>query len=604
MTIDDLVRKGYFLKELPPPFSTIQFADHLTDILTDWEVIFRNNTSISSNTFVLLRNIAESNNDFKARKSKHASDFTSKYGSSKCIVFSISKGKYTRRFLQIPNPKHFALLAKKVSDLWIDINGVYKLSPYSASYPVLNPATNGRAVKTFSSGVAAFQTGLLEISRSKMIEVRLDIAKFYPSIYTHAIVWALIGKEKAKHYFRHKNNLEAYITAGDPEAILYKKGEQIDNTLRACQERQSVGFPVGPDTSHILSEVITSRIDQLISSKFGGIGLKASRFYDDYYFYVSTKDEADQIIKGVQLILSDFQLEINEGKVEINEFPFSFEQQFTLELFLFKFKITNLEYSLKHYFSMIWGFAEKSPMKADWIFKYALRTFEYRSIEIPKRNWKLFEDLLFKTCLIEPSILEIMVRILLSYSIFIDVGTFTKLKELVNVIIHEHSPLKHNFEMSWALWLAKSFSIEIDESTANKIIESRDNVSNLILLDMANNTELVMGAPNFAVIENELKDDVLFSENWLLAYEGVKKGWLIPAEADLLDNNLFFKLMKDSDVEFYNAANQLPTYSATRQTVDGHLAVVVSPALPTTYDGAVTNNEIVIVKPSDVLGGY
>lgn len=35
------------------------------------------------------------------------------------------------------------------------------------------------------------------------------------------------------------------------------------------------------------------------------------------------------------------------------------------------------------------------------------------------------------------------------------------------------------------------------------------------------------------------------SENWLLAYESVKKGWLIPSEANLLDNNLFFKILKD-----------------------------------------------------------
>lgn len=50
------------------------------------------------------------------------------------------------------------------------------------------------------------------------------------------------------------------------------------------------------------------------------------------------------------------------------------------------------------------------------------------------------------------------------------------------------------------------------------------------------------------------------SENWLLAYEGVKKGWLTPIEMDLLDKNLFFKILKDKDIEFYKTTKQLKTY--------------------------------------------
>ena len=92
------------------------------------------------------------------------------------------------------------------------------------------------------------------------------------------------------------------------------------------------------------------------------------------------------------------------------------------------------------------------------------------------------------------------------------------------------------------------------------IIETRDSVSNLILLDLINNSILVKGHPRISDIEAELKDDILMSENWLLAYEGVKKGWLTPVEMDLLDKNLFFKILKDKDIEFYKTTKQLKTY--------------------------------------------
>ena len=114
--------------------------------------------------------------------------------------------------------------------------------------------------------------------------------------------------------------------------------------------------------------------------------------------------------------------------------------------------------------------------------------------------------------------------------------------------------------MAWALWIAKTFEIEIEEQSSNDIIDTRDSVSNLILLDLINNSTLVKGSPRVADLEVELKDDILMSDNWLLAYEGVKKGWLTPSEANLLDNNLYFKILKDKNVEFYKQTKQLKTY--------------------------------------------
>lgn len=146
-----------------------------------------------------------------------------------------------------------------------------------------------------------------------------------------------------------------------------------------------------------------------------------------------------------------------------------------------------------------------------------------------------------------------------------DTSSRENLKDLISNIINEHSPINHNFEVSWALWLAKTFNIEIDEDSANKIIDTKDSVANLILLDLIKTTTLIQGVPQIHKWEAELKDDVLFSENWLLAYESVKKGWLTPANPTLLEDNLFFKLLWDLDIEFYKTTNQLTPYSVREQ---------------------------------------
>lgn len=276
--------------------------------------------------------------------------------------------------------------------------------------------------------------------------------------------------------------------------------------------------------------------------------------------YVSSKDEADKVLKGIQLILSEFQLEINEAKIKIREFPFAFEDEFTTILHSFDFRETNQINSIKHYFSLLWAFAERNPKKTDWIFKYALRIFEYSTIVIQKKTWKVFEDLMIKSALVEPAILDIFTRIFITYGSYLDMDSKEKLKRLINAIIKEHFTVQHNFETAWALWLAKTFEIEIEEQSANDIIATRDNISNLILLDLINNSCLIKGSPNVADIEAELKGDILMSENWLLAYEGVNKGWLVPSEANLLNNNLYFKILKDKNIEFYKSNKQVKPY--------------------------------------------
>lgn len=483
MTLKDLIERGYFPKELPPPFDTSDLAADIANTLATWTTGFENNTQINSPSFVLTKTATESDQDFKNRKKAHRGQFISKYNASKATVYSISKGKLSRRFLQIPNPKYFSILSDKIVSRWADYEAIFNLSEYSQSYPIPETASDKRSVSTFSKSVAEFRNSLLKTSIYKLIEVRVDISKFYPTIYTHSVAWALLGKDKAKQYFKQKDNLDALIASGDTDAELYKYAESVDMAIRACQERQSIGIPIGPDTSYIIAEIVACRIDDILKTRFASIGLKACRYYDNYYLYVSSKDEADKVLKGLQLILSEFQLEKNEAKVKIREFPFAFEDEFTTSLHSFDFKKTNQTNSIKHYFSMLWAFAERNPKKTDWIFKYALRIFEFSTIVIQKNSWKVFEDLLIKTALVEPAILDILTRIFITYNSYLDTDSKEKLKRLVNVVIKEHCAVQHNFEMAWALWIAKTFEIEIEEQSANDIIATRDSISNLILLD-------------------------------------------------------------------------------------------------------------------------
>lgn len=47
--------------------------------------------------------------------------------------------------------------------------------------------------------------------------------------------------------------------------------------------------------------------------------------------------------------------------------------------------------------------------------------------------------------------------------------------------------------------------------------------------------------------------DELYSENWILAYEGPKKGWITPS-TDYIAQDQFFSTLRSNNVEFYDMA--------------------------------------------------
>lgn len=548
MQLIHLIGKGYFPKELPPAFYTETFAGNISTIEQNWNAIYAAR---------ILRQAGESNNIYSNRKSA----YIKRYSSSKSCEYSISKGKFSRRNLKIPNPKHFLELAKIITNEWVSLSSFYLNSPYSTSYPVEEILSTGRAVKTKSENVQQLRESILESSINSLFQVKLDISKFYPTIYTHIISWSFLGKSLAKEYFKKsKAEIEALINRGDQVAAHYVMCDQIDRKVRACQDYQSVGLPIGPDTSHIISEIVACRLDIELRDKFSHIDFQAKRYYDDYYIFINSRDDADTLIKGIQKILNEYQLEINDKKIEINEFPIAFEEKWVTDLHRFEFKKTNINNSIKHYFSLLWSIGEDNFTKTDWVFKYALRRFELGGTIIPKKSWKIFENLLLKTSLIQPAILDITCRILLTYASYLDDDSKSKIKNLINKVIKDHAQVNHNFEIAWALWIAKSFELKIESEIAKIVIEMNDSISILTLLCLDKRFGLVNGTVNYSFLEATLRDNILFSENWLVAYQGVKNGWLSPAESNLIDNNDFMKILSDLDVNFFNCERQLSTF--------------------------------------------
>lgn len=140
-----------------------------------------------------------------------------------------------------------------------------------------------------------------DIYLGKRYMVHADISKCYPSIYTHAIPWALVGKDVAKDNTRKKE--EWY--------------NQIDHFAQISKNGETHGLLIGPHTSNILSEIILCAIDEELSKKYDSY----IRNIDDYICYVNTKEDADNFIIDLNRELRKYDLLMNHKKTEIYELP-------------------------------------------------------------------------------------------------------------------------------------------------------------------------------------------------------------------------------------------------------------------------------------------
>lgn len=506
LRVEDLLGKGYFPKELPPPFTTVNFAEKYSQI-----------------------KIAYQEQIEAARRENNNKD-----SYSMCVNFSIPKVGFSRRVLSIPNPLHQSILSQSICDHWDDIQNIYSQSSLSASKPVIDD--QGTRAVTTNKKYEEFKKQCILDSYDRLIQLKTDISRYYPTIYTHVIPWAIRTKEIAK-----KQRSDSHY------------GNLLDKNVRNTQSGQTMGLPIGPDTSLIISEIIACKIDQELSDKFRDFDLKGARYFDDYFLYFSDYSRAEKTLKELQSLLYDYNLEINENKTFIQKFPLTLDNSWVISLTKYQFRENKDDQAtdLYRYLSLAFEYALQNPQDA--VLKYAVKCLQ--KVNILDDNWDIFESLLLKIALCEPSTLREVITILISNTELI---SKEKVRKLAEEIIHSHCPKGHSFEVAWSLWLLRSFDISLDGEIAKKVFESNDSISILIALDMKS-LGLISGQVDISNLKSELTKDSFFGDKWLLVYESIKKGWLNPSNPTLLSENKYFCLLDQQNVEFYDGNNQIPT---------------------------------------------
>ena len=281
-----LVSKGYFPRELPPVFTTSDFGQHANDILDEWRV----KSVFSSKSAGKVPN----NN----KKKCHA--YTYIIDHAEVEIISKPKRGFERRNIHITHPIPQALLSYELEKNWKVVQKW--LSRQTFSLDEIRVADRyERAIKGINFQTHKAKKAYLEANSDWL--VKTDISRFYPTIYTHSIAWAAYGKERVK------SNLKLYKVS---------LAGRLDILVRSCNRNQTIGNPIGPETSRIIAEVISSRIDSDFQIKMPGIPKESlDRLQDDWFIGINTLERAEMVLSAITAIYRNYGLEINGGKTSI-----------------------------------------------------------------------------------------------------------------------------------------------------------------------------------------------------------------------------------------------------------------------------------------------
>lgn len=455
----------------------------------------------------------------------------------KLIDYSIPKTDNFRRNLSIPHPLHYILLAQLLEEKWVDLNDHFSKSLYSLT----TPKVSEEGIKSKYNMSERINKRTNYLAYNKYI-LQADIVRYYPSIYTHSISWALYTKEEAKTKSFMQNN----------DLI----GNSIDRLIRNMQEGQTIGIPIGPVTSSIIQEIIGVVIDEEFEGEYGG-DLVGFRYTDDMEYYFSSREEAERALTILSKILKKYELDLNNSKTKIIKIPQVLEPEWVYFFKKFKFR-RNCEYEksvkiqetdIKEFFSKAFNF--KIQNEDNGILNYAIKVV--RNEKIYKENWDLFEALLFQTTQVDPSIIPTVFEVIESYKYRGYPLNYTRIKRSINLLIKNNIELNNEFETVWALSFSLRLNINISEEISVLLLKNDNAIINIFAM-LLNDKELLIGELDWSYYKSILStEDILYDSGWLFYYESCIQGWLgKDKSSENLTQNQFFSQLVKEEITFIN----------------------------------------------------
>ena len=515
VTLHALLAKGYFPREIPSTFNTKLYSRHARAVGSHWPV----------KTW------------------------------TRCAAHNLARPGGLRRPLKIPNPISFYPLATLIANNWKLLREHTWQQRLSASRPHVMRKSSRAIVPRYRYG---------ELSRLRALRRRAgryllvsDIGQFYPTIYTHTIPWALHTKAVCKAELKGPRNKRRILL-----------GDELDKALQAMNEGQTLGIPIGPDTSLVVAEVLLAAVDAILLKSKRGLNRSGFRYVDDYELTFESLRSAEDALVEIQAALSHFELNLNPKKTYIKELPLPLDKPWVHDLQLIGIREKGSPVGQRNDVLSLFSCAYElaAEHSGDSVLRYAVSRVQ--GLDVGSDAWRSFHNCLLGAAAADASTLPVVLGTL--YEVARRGGhevPVSPLAEVLDSIILRHAPRAQGSEVAWALFGALAWSVPLTKEAAAAVGEMEDDIVALLALHANSEGLFDKGAldpTGWAGLVAE--PDALEGEHWLLAYEANQQGWL---SSPAIGNNQAFSAMSRAGVSFYAKSRAKPEFPEAGRAVPG-----------------------------------
>lgn len=414
------------------------------------------------------------------------------------------------RDIGIPNPMGYELLCKCLADNWSKIIDYFKEKTEEQQKIV-----SRIHIRKMRDTDALFEmnyknwridgTPEPDIYIGKRYMVHADISKCYQSIYTHAIPWALVGREESKKNVH--NEKEWY--------------NELDHYVQNLKNGETHGILIGPHASHIIAEIILCAVDSHLTKEYQYY----IRNIDDYTCFTDSRDEAEQFLMTLDRRLREFGLSLNYKKTEIQELPICVAETWINEIqnrvAMFQKNKDYVDYKeIRAYINFIIGLSSENNDNQSILY-YAVKVIKDFNLT---PNAKIY---LVKSMVSLALLYPYLVPILDEYIFKVYAVDDESIGEYANLIFDKYME-KNTYEAcSYAILYAIDSNLKINNFDLDKIIKSKDCILWLLALIYCRKNELKSEIKCL----KKLAKDIVEAAKSIQSNEEIDRYWLFIYEA-------------------------------------------------------------------------
>lgn len=332
--------------------------------------------------------------------------------------------------------------------------------------------------------------------------VKADISTFFPSIYSHSITWAVYG---------------TWTQVGNSN----RWGDKLDKACMTVNGRRTTGFPIGPHTSNILSEIILTAVDKEMQEK----GFKkVVRRIDDYTFYAENEKMANEFLRSLQLILQKYELHLNVKKTKIIPINEYIDSCWTSKLNQYNFNTTYSEIG----FTYINNFIEYALNIATQEDNYAVLNYAFKIVSgktnLSLRAKRLYINKALGLAIQYPYLLPILEEFV--FDKFFDLQD-NKHREILEKFVVNllHTALEYVImdALAFCFYYAIKYDIVLDNNFISEALDLQDCVSMTLAYEYAKRRELCLKKFKNKAQELHKRGDIFSGQYWLFIYQALEE---------------------------------------------------------------------------------